>query len=70
MRTDLHFLFVLSSGSGSSEKTGLLLLLGLRTILVEQLEELSGRVLIEGVGKLSDGRRNLQTLMQDNLLTL
>lgn len=70
MQTDLIPLFVLSGGSSSGQKAGLLLLLGLRTVLVEQFEKLSRRVLVESVGELSNGRRNLQTLMQDNLLTL
>jgi len=64
----LLFFLVLSGGSGSSKKTGLLLLLSLGTVLVEQFEKLGGRVLVESVRKLSDGRRNLQTLMQDDLL--
>lgn len=43
----------------SSFETGLLLLLRLGTVLVQELEELSSRVLIEGVGKLSERRWNL-----------
>lgn len=51
-------------------ETSLLLLLGLRTILVGELKELSGSVLVEGVRELSDRRRDFQALMEDDLLTL
>jgi hypothetical protein len=50
--TDLLFILVLGSGSRGGEKMDFLLLLGLRTILVEQLEKLSGRVLVESMGEL------------------
>ena len=39
-------------------------------ILVQELEELSRSVLVEGVGKLGDGRRDLETLAEDDLLAL
>lgn len=51
-------------------ETSLLLLLGLRTILVGELKELSGSVLVEGVRELGDRRRDFQALMEDDLLTL
>jgi hypothetical protein len=63
-------LLVLASvGSGSGE-TGLLLLLRLGAVLVEELEQLGSSVLVEGVGELSDGRGNLEALVQDDLLAL
>lgn len=68
--TYLLGLLALSSVLGSSVKTSLLLLLGLGTVLVKKLEELGGGVLVEGVRELSDGRRNLQALGKDDLLTL
>ena len=40
----------------------LLLLLRLRAALVQELGELSSGVLVEGMRKLSDGGRNLETL--------
>jgi len=54
---------------GSSE-TSLLLLLGLGSVLVKQLEKLSGGVLVQGVGELGNGRGNLQTALKDDLLPL
>jgi hypothetical protein len=68
-RTDL-VLTVLGSGLGRSLETRLLLLLGLRAVLVQQLEELSRRILVERVGELSDGRWDLQALGEDRLLAL
>ena len=63
-------LLLLSGGLGLSLETSLLLLLGLRAVLVQELEQLSGSVLVESVGELSDGRGNLETLVQDDLLAL
>jgi len=63
-------LLALSGGSGSGGKTGLLLLLGLGAVLVEELEELGRGVLVESVGELSDGGGNLEALVQDDLLAL
>lgn len=69
--TDLgRSLLLLGSGLSLSLKTSLLLLPSLRTVLVEELEQLGSGVLVEGVGELSDGGGNLQTLVQDNLLAL
>lgn len=45
---------------GLSKETSLLLLGGFRLVLVEELEELSGGVLVEGVGELGDSRRDLE----------
>jgi len=64
-------LFLVGSGSRSSRhKTGLLLLFALRAILVKELEQLNGRVLVESVVELSDGGRHLEALVQDDLLAL
>ena len=56
--------------SGSLLETSFLLLLGLRTILVGKLEELSGSVLVEGVRELGDRGRDFQALVEDDFLTL
>lgn len=55
---------------GLGLETSLLLLLGLRLVLVEEREELSGSVLVEDVGELSDGRGDLETLVEDDALAL
>ena len=39
-------------------------------ILVKKLEQLGGRVLVQSVGELCNGRRDLETLAEDDLLTL
>lgn len=71
MKTHLGILLLLlSSGGSGSFQSGLLLRLGLGTVLVEELEQLGSSVLVESVGELSDGRGNLQTLVEDDLLTL
>ena len=51
-------------------KASLFLLLGLGTILVGKLKELSGSVLVEGMRELGDRRWDFQALMEDDLLTL
>ena len=58
-----------SSGSSGSE-TGLLLLLGLGAVLVEELEQLGSSVLVQGVGELRNGRGHLEALVEDDLLAL
>jgi len=63
-------LLALSSLGSSSGETGLLLLLGLGAVLVEELEEMGGSVLVESVAELGDGRGNLEALVQDDLLAL
>jgi len=63
-------ILALGSGSGRGLETSLLLNLGLRTILVEQLEQLSGRVLVQSVRELGNGRGNLEALVKDDLLAL
>jgi hypothetical protein len=51
-------------------ETSLLLLLGLRTVLVSKLEELSGSVLVEGIRELGDRGRDFQALVENDFLTL
>ena len=63
-------LFVFRSRLRFSLKTGLLLLLALRAILVQELKELCCGVLVEGVGELGDGRGYLEALVKDDLLAL
>ena len=63
-------LLLLSSSLSDGVETGLLLLLRLRTVLVQEREQLGSSVLVEGVGELSNGRGDLETLVEDNLLAL
>ena len=63
-------LFALGVLRGSLLETSLLLLLGLGTILVSKLEELSGSILVERVRELGDCGRHFQALVEDDLLTL
>jgi len=63
-------LFVLSGSGSSSQETSLLLLLGFGAVLVQELEQLGGGVLVESVRELGDGRGHLQALMEDDLLAL
>lgn len=39
-------------------------------VLVEQLEQIGGGVLVKGVGELGDRRGDLQALVKNNLLAL
>jgi hypothetical protein len=52
---------LLLSVLGLGQETSLLLLLGLGLVLVEELEELGGGVLVKGLTELSDGRGDLST---------
>lgn len=63
-------LLALGNGGGLTVQTLLLLGLGLGAVLVEELEGLGGQVAVQGVGELSDRRRNLQAEVQDLLLAL
>jgi hypothetical protein len=62
--------FALGDGSSSSFEALLLGFLGLRLVLNKKLEKFSCLVLIQSGGKLLDGRRNLQSLEKDLLLSL
>lgn len=82
----LGCLLLLGSGLGDGFETFLLLGLALRTvsarsirtcqvllkidILVEKLEQLGGRVLVQSVRELCNGGRHLETLVKDDLLAL
>jgi hypothetical protein len=67
---DILLLLSLSDGGGLLGETLLLLGLGLWAVLVEKLEGLGGKVLVEGVLELGDGWWNLQAKVQDLLLAL
>lgn len=55
---------------GLGLETSLLLLLGLGLVLVHEGEQLGGGVLVKDVGELSDGRGDLETLVEDDALAL
>lgn len=67
---DILLLLALLDGGGLLEETLLLLDLGLRAVLVEELEGLGGGVLVEDDLELGDRRRNLQAHLQNLLLAL
>jgi hypothetical protein len=63
-------LLALRNRSGLLVQPLLLLLLGLGTVLVEELEDLRCSVAIEGVRELRDGRRDFETHVEDLALAL
>lgn len=67
---DILLLLALLDGGGLLEETLLLLDLGLRTVLVQELESLGGGVLVENVGELGDRRGNLDAHLENLLLAL
>jgi hypothetical protein len=67
---DILLLLALGDSGGLGVKTVLLLNLGLRAVLVEELEGLGSGVAVQGALELSDGRRNLEAEVQDLLLAL
>lgn len=67
---DILLLLAVGDGGGLLDETLLLLGLGLRTVLGEELEGLGSGVAVESGLELSDGRRNLQAHVQDLLLAL
>ena len=67
---DVLLLLALLDGRGLLEETLLLLRLGLRAVLVEELEGLGGGVLVEDLLELGDRRRHLQAHVEDLLLAL
>ena len=70
-RTDLGvLLLLLSSRRSRSSQTGLLLLLRLRAILIQQFKQLRSSILVQRVRELGDSGWDLETLVQNNLLPL
>lgn len=67
---DILLLLALLDSSGLLEETLLLLGLGLRAVLVEELEGLGSGVAVQGVLELSNRRGDLQAHVQDLLLAL
>lgn len=67
---DILLLLALLDGGGLLQQTLLLLDLGLRAVLVEELESLGGGVLVEDLLELGDRRGNLQPHVEDLLLAL
>ena len=63
-------LFLFGGSLSESIETSFLLLLGLRPVLVEELEQLGSSVLVQGVGELRNGRGHLEALVEDDLLAL
>ena len=66
----LGLLTLLDLSGGSSGQTLLLLDAGLGAVLVDELEQLSGSVLVQDLGELVQSWGNLETLVQDLALTL
>jgi len=67
---DILLLLALLDGGGLLEETLLLLGLGLRPVLVEELESLGSGVLVENLLELGDRRGDLQAQVEDLLLAL
>merc|ERR1712115_773063 len=63
-------LLALADGGGLLVQTLLLLDLGLRAVLVQELESLGSGVAVEGLGELGNRRRHLQTHVEDLALAL
>lgn len=63
-------LFTLGVSLCSCLKTGLLLLFRLGTILVQQLVQLGGGILVECVGELGECWGYFETLVEDDFLAL
>jgi hypothetical protein len=68
--TNLCSLLLFSGSFGESLETFLLLDLGLRAVLVKELEQLCSSVLVESVRELGNSGGDLQALRKDNLLAL
>jgi len=66
----LGLLTLLDLSGGSSGQTLLLLDAGLGAVLVDELEQLGGSVLVQDLGELVQSWGNLETLVQDLALTL
>lgn len=67
---DILLLLALGNGGSLSVETLLLLGLGLRAVLVEELEGLGSGVAVQGALELGNGRGDLETEVQDLLLAL
>lgn len=67
---DVLLLLALSNSGGLTVETLPLLDLGLRAVLVEELEGLGSGVAVQGVLELGDGRGDLEAHVQDLLLAL
>lgn len=67
---DILLLLALLDGSGLLDETLLLLGLGLRAVLVEELESLGGSVAVEDVLELGNRRGDLEAHAQNLLLAL
>ena len=67
---DILLLLALLDGGSLLEETLLLLRLGLRSVLVEELKSLGSGVAVEDVLELSKRRRDLQAELEDLLLSL
>jgi len=67
---DVLLLLALLDGGGLLEETLLLLGLGLRSVLVEELESLGGGVAVKDVLELGERRGHLETHADDLLLAL
>lgn len=67
---DVFLLLALLDGGGLLQQTLLLLGLGLRAILVQELESLGGGVAVENLLELGERRGNLQAHVEDLLLAL
>ena len=67
---DILLLLALLNGGSLLKETLLLLGLGLRTVLVQELESLGGGVAVENVLELGDRRRHLEAHVDDLALAL
>lgn len=63
-------LFVLSGSSSGGLETSLLLLGRLGTVFIKEFEQLCSRVLVKGVRELGNGRRDFETLVENDFLAL
>merc|ERR1719319_1527550 len=62
--------FASCSGLSSSQKSSLLVLRALGTILVQKLEQLGSGLLVQSISELVDWGRNLQSSLENSLLSL
>lgn len=62
--------FAIGSGFSGSGKTSLLFLFGFGAVFVQEFESLGSGVFVHNTGELVKNGGNLQTLLEDSLLTL